>query len=49
MKCLYQNGYFKNTLKKKLKNMYNPKPLEQTARENIVLDDKQLNKKLAKR
>ena len=32
---------FQEHTEKKLKNMYNPKTLEQTARENIVLDDKQ--------
>ena len=47
MKSLYQNGYLKNLLEFEIKK-YNPKALKQIARENIKLDDKQLNKELAK-
>ena len=33
----------------KINNIYNPKSLKQIARDNIRLDDRQLNKKLAKK
>ena len=39
---------FQEPVEKKLK-IYNPKPLKQIARDNIELDDKQLNKKLAEK
>ena len=47
MKGLYQNCYFKNLLKIKFKK-HNPKSLKQLARDNIKLDDKQLNEELTK-
>ena len=40
---------FREPIKIKNKKNYNPKPLKQLARDNIKLDDKQLNKELAKR
>ena len=40
---------FKEPIENKIKNIYNPKPLKQLARNNIILDDKQLNKELAKK
>ena len=48
---LYQNGFFKNLLKVNLKKyaIYNQKPLRQRARKNKKLDDKELNKELAKK
>ena len=49
MKWLYLNGYFKNLLKIKSTNKYNPKSLKQLARDNIRIDDKKLNKELANR
>ena len=38
---------FKQPVENKNKKIYNPKPLRQIARDNIKLDDKQLNKELA--
>ena len=49
MECLNQNGYLKSLLKIKFKKIYNRKPSEQIARDNIKLGDKQLNKELAKK
>ena len=40
---------FKEPIENKIEKMYNPKPLKQLARNNIKLDDKQLNKELAKK
>ena len=40
--CLFQE-----TIENKIKQVYNPKPLTQIARDNILLEDKQLNKDLA--
>ena len=40
---------FQEPVENKIKKTYNPKPLRQLARDNIRLDDKQLNKELAKR
>ena len=40
---------FQEPVGKKINKIYNPKSLEQLARDNIRLDDKQLNKELAKR
>ena len=40
---------FKESIENKSNKMYNPKPLRQTARDIIRLDDKQLNKELARR
>ena len=48
MKWLYQNGYFKNLSILK-KHIYNPKSLKHLARDNIKLNDKQLNKEIAKK
>ena len=48
MKGLYQNGYFQNLLKK-INKIYNPKSLKQLARKNIRLDDKRINKEIAKK
>ena len=47
IKCLYQDACSKNLLKMKPKNK--PKSLKQIARDNIRLEDKQLNKELAKK
>ena len=40
---------FQEPVENKINKMYNPKPLKQLARNNIKLDDKQLNKELAKK
>ena len=40
---------FKETIENKINKIYNPKSLKQIARDNIKLDDKQLNKELAKK
>ena len=40
---------FREPIENKIKNIYNTKPLKQLARNNIRLDDKQLNKELAKK
>ena len=40
---------FREPIENKIKKIYNPKPLKQLARNNIKLDDKQLNKELAKK
>ena len=40
---------FLEPVENKIKKIYNPKPLRQIARDNIILDDKQLNKELAKK
>ena len=40
---------FKEPIENKIKKIYNPKSLKQIARNNIRLDDKQLNKELAKK
>ena len=40
---------FKEPIENKIKKIYNPKSLKQIARNNINLDDKQLNKELAKK
>ena len=40
---------FKEPIENKTKNIYNPKSLKQIARDNIKLDDKQINKELAKK
>ena len=40
---------FKEPIENKIKKIYNPKSLKQLARNNINLDDKQLNKELAKK
>ena len=40
---------FQEPIEDKPRKIYNPKPLKQIARENIKLDDKQLNKDLAKK
>ena len=40
---------FKEPIENKIKKIYNPKPLKQIARNNIRLDDKQLNKELAEK
>ena len=40
---------FQEPIENKIKKIYNPKPLRELARDNIRLDDKQLNKKLAKK
>ena len=38
--------FFKKPIENEIKKIYNPKKLSQIARENIGLDDKQLNKDL---
>ena len=40
---------FQEAIENKIKKIYNPKSLKQLARNNIRLDDKQLNKELAKK
>ena len=40
---------FSEPFENKINKIYNPKSLKQTARDNIRLDDKQLNKELAKK
>ena len=40
---------FKEPVENKIKKIYNPRSLKQLARNNINLDDKQLNKELAKK
>ena len=40
---------FQEPVENKIKKIYNPKSLKQLARNNIKLDDKQLNKELAKK
>ena len=40
---------FQEPIENKIKKIYNPKPLRQLARDNIKLNDKQLNKELAKK
>ena len=40
---------FQEPVENKVKKIYNPKSLKQLARNNIKLDDKQLNKELAKK
>ena len=40
---------FQEPVENKIKKIYNPKSLQQLSRDNIKLDDKQLNKELAKK
>ena len=40
---------FKEPIENKIDKIYNPKSLKRTARDNIRLDDKQVNKELAKK
>ena len=40
---------FKEPIESKIKKLLNPKPLKQTTRDTIEIDDKQLNKELAKK
>ena len=40
---------FQELVENKVKKIYNPKSLKQLARDNIKLDDKQLNEELAKK
>ena len=40
---------FQEPIENKMKKLYNPKQLKQIARDNIKLDDEQLNKELAKK
>ena len=40
---------FKEPVENKIKKIYNPKPLRQIARDNIELDEKELNEELAKK
>ena len=40
---------FRESVENKINKIHNPKPLKQLARNNIKLDDKQLNKELAKK
>ena len=49
MKRLHQNGYLKNPLKIKFKKTFNHKPFKQIARDNIKIDDEQLNKEIARK
>ena len=48
MKRLYQNGFLKKS-KHLLRKKYNPKTLKQIARENIKMNDKELDKEIAKK
>ena len=41
--------FFQQPVENKIKKIYNPKPLRQLARDNIRLNDRQLNKELAKK
>ena len=41
--------FFQESIENKIQKIYNPKSLKQIARDNIRLDDKQLNKELAKK
>ena len=41
--------FIQEPIENKINKIYNPKPLKQLARNNIKLDDKQLNKELAKK
>ena len=40
---------FQELCEKKLRKICNPKPLREIARENVNIDDRQLNKELAKK
>ena len=40
---------FQESIENKIRNLYNPKPLRQLARDNIRLDSRQLNGELAKK
>ena len=40
---------FQEPIENKIKKIYNPKTLKQLARNNIKLNDKQLNKEIAKK
>ena len=40
---------FQEPIENKVKKTYNPKSIKQISRDNIKLDDKQLNKNLAKK
>ena len=40
---------FQERVENKINKIHNPKPLKQIARDNIRLDDKQLNKELARK
>ena len=40
---------FREPVENKINKIYNPRSLKQIARDNIRLDDKQLNKELAKK
>ena len=40
---------FQEPIENNIRKIYNPKPLRQLARDNIRLDDKQLNKELARK
>ena len=40
---------YKGPTEKKIRKRYNPKSLTQIARDNIKIDDKQLNKEMAKK
>ena len=40
---------FQEPIENKVNKIYNPKSLKQIARDNIIIDDKQLNKELAKK
>ena len=46
---ILQEWLFQEPIENKINKIYNPKPLRQLARDNIRLDDKQLNKELAKK
>ena len=48
-KLIIPEWLYKEPIENKNKNIYNPEPLRQNARDNIRLDDEQLNKELAKK
>ena len=49
MKMIIPEWLFQEPVENKINKIYNPKSLKQLARNNIKLDDKQLNKELAKK
>ena len=48
-KMIIPEWLFQEPIENNIRKIYNPKPLRQLERDNIRLDDKQLNKKLARR
>ena len=48
-KMIIPEWLFKESIENEINKIYNPKSLKQIARDNIRLDDKQINKELAKK